>query len=174
MDRNELVVSLPPPARCTCPEGPASGDDPVGLNAARARRAALRGQAGMTLLEILIVLAIIALVMGFLFGPRLLEMFGESKQKQAEIVVQEYASKAYTSWMLNNAGKSCPTLAELAKYTNHEETEDPWGNEYIVVCGDNAPEGVPNGFGVLSKGADGKEGTDDDVKSWGKNKKKEE
>jgi general secretion pathway protein G len=142
------------------------------LERARARRAALRGQQGMTLLEILIVLAIIALVMGFLFGPRLLEMLGESKDKRAEIIVDEYANKAYTQWMLNNQGKQCPdSLSELARYTNHEETVDPWDNELIMLCGQNAPDGVPNRFGIVSMGPDGKLDTDDDVKSWGRKKK---
>jgi prepilin-type N-terminal cleavage/methylation domain-containing protein len=41
----------------------------------RTTRAALHGQRGMTLLEILIVLAILGLVMGVLVGPRLYSMF---------------------------------------------------------------------------------------------------
>jgi prepilin-type N-terminal cleavage/methylation domain-containing protein len=131
----------------------------------------LVGQAGMTLLEILIVLAIIALVMGFLFGPRLLEMLGESKKERAGILVDEYANKAYTQWILNNPGKHCPEgLGELAKYTNHEDTKDPWGNEFVMVCGDSAPDGVPNRMGIISMGEDGKPDTDDDIRSWGKKK----
>ena len=34
---------------------------------------------GMTLLEIMIVLAILALVMGLVVGPRVMKMFGKSK-----------------------------------------------------------------------------------------------
>ena len=128
-------------------------------------------QAGMTMLEILIVLAIIALVMGFLFGPRIMEMFGEAKEETAGLMVNKYANEAYARWTLDNKGKQCPdSLSELAKYTNNEETKDPWDNELIMVCGESAPEGVT--FGVASKGADGKPDTSDDVKSWEKNKKK--
>ena len=42
----------------------------------KSRRVAQRG---MTLLEIMIVLAILALVMGLVVGPRVMKMFGESK-----------------------------------------------------------------------------------------------
>ena len=130
-------------------------------------RAALRSQAGMTMLEILIVLAILALVMGFLIGPRVMEMFGQSKKTLAGPMVDEYASKAYPLWSRDNVGKQCPeSLQDLAKYTNKEDPKDPWGNELLMVCGDSAPEGVPNHFGVISKGEDGKLDTPDDIKSW--------
>lgn len=139
--------------------------DPASL-AKRAMR-----QAGMTMLEILIVLAIIALVMGFLFGPRIMEMFGEAKEETAGLMVNKYANEAYARWTLDNKGKSCPdSLGELAKYTNNEDTKDPWDNELMMVCGESAPEGVS--FGVASKGPDGKQDTSDDIKSWEKNKKK--
>jgi prepilin-type N-terminal cleavage/methylation domain-containing protein len=130
-------------------------------------RAALRGQAGMTMLEILIVLAILALVMAFLIGPRVMEWFGQSKKTLAGPMVDEYASKAYPLWSRDNMGKQCPdSLQDLAKYTNKEDPKDPWGNELLMVCGENAPEGVPNHFGVISKGEDGKLDTQDDIKSW--------
>jgi len=132
---------------------------------AAAGRVSLAGQAGMTLLEILIVLAIIALVMGFLFGPRLMAMFGESRHELAKSVVQRYASEAYARWSMNNPGQTCPAdINELAKYNDEKEARDPWGRPLILLCGDNAPEGVQ--VGVVSMGADGKLDTSDDVKSW--------
>ena len=42
---------------------------------------------------------------------------------------------------------------------------------YVMFCGANAPKGVPNNFGVVWVGEDGKEGTDDDIKSWEKKPK---
>ena len=132
---------------------------------AAAGRASLVGQAGMTLLEILIVLAIIALVMGFLFGPRLMAMFGQSRTELAKSVVQRYASEAYARWTMDNPGKSCPAdINELAKYNDEKEAKDPWGKPLILLCGDNAPEGVQ--LGVVSMGADNKLDTKDDIKSW--------
>jgi len=41
-------------------------------------------QAGMTLLEIMIVLAILALVMGLVVGPRVMKMFASSKVEIAK------------------------------------------------------------------------------------------
>jgi prepilin-type N-terminal cleavage/methylation domain-containing protein len=134
---------------------------------ARAARASLAGQAGMTLLEILIVLAIIALVMGFLFGPRLMEMFGKSKEELGKAVVQRYASEAYARWTMDNPGKACPAdIKELAKYAGSDaEAKDPWGKQMVLYCGDNLPEGV-SGVGVVSLGPDQKPDTGDDIKSW--------
>jgi prepilin-type N-terminal cleavage/methylation domain-containing protein len=137
-------------------------------------RTALARQAGMTLLEILIVLAIIALVMGVLFGPKLMQMFGESKAKLAKIVVQEYANQAYARWSMNNPGKACPDdINELAKYTDQPEAKDPWDQKLILLCGDSVPEGSSFRVGVLSIGEDGKQDTGDDVKSWESSQKSE-
>ena len=130
------------------------------------RKALRRGEAGMTMLEILIVLAILALVMGFLLGPRIMEMFGKSKKSLAGPMVDDLAL-TYARWTQDNPGKQCPeSIDALAKYTNKQDAKDPWGNVMIMVCGDSAPEGVPYRFGIISKGGDGQEGTPDDVKAW--------
>ena len=129
---------------------------------------ALARQAGMTLLEILIVLAIIALVMGVLFGPKLMSMFGEAREGTAKIVVGKYATEAYARWTMNNPGKQCPeNIDALAKYAGDESgAKDPWGNQLILLCGDSAPEGAPGRVVVISIGDDGKPDTSDDIKSW--------
>lgn len=133
------------------------------------RARAASNQAGMTLIEIMIVLAIIAVVMGFLIGPRVLRMFGESKVTEAHMRGSQFV-EAYTEWSMNN-NAACPDgLNDLVDLMNSKELEDPWGSEYIMVCGDEAPDGVP--FGVISKGEDGKKGTSDDIKSWESPKKK--
>lgn len=136
------------------------------LRMRRAARPAARGARGMTLLEILIVLAILGLVMGLLVGPQLMSMFGEAETKVAETEAKKYAFEAYTRWKMSNTGKGCPeSLAELNKYVGKNDAKDPWGNEYTMFCGENAPQGA-NGFGIQSKGPDKKEGTEDDIRSW--------
>lgn len=142
------------------------------------RQRNLLHQAGMTMLEILIVLAILALVMGFLFGPRIMEMFGEAKEETAGLMVNKYANEAYARWMQNNPGEACPDgLEPLAKYTNHEDTKDPWGSELVMLCGENAPDGIPNRFGIISHGSNRKLETQgascggDDICSWDRGKK---
>jgi len=127
----------------------------------------LRLEAGMTLLEILIVLAILALVMGFLIGPRIFAAFQESKGEVARSIAKKLAFEAYPQWSMkpSNQGK-CPTTSDLAEYVNQKaDFNDPWGNPYIIKCGGDLPSGA-RGIGVLSKGEDGKEGTGDDFKSW--------
>ena len=58
------------------------------LTKSRRRR---NNQRGMTLLEIMIVLAILALVMGLVVGPRVMKMFGESKGETTKIKVRKFA-----------------------------------------------------------------------------------
>lgn len=123
----------------------------------------LRKMIGMTLLEIMIVLAILALVMGLLVGPQVLKLFGESKVDIARAGVNKLANSSYGLWISRpaNNGK-CPTIQQLAEIGG--SVKDPWGNEYVIKC-DNLPAGAV-GIAVLSKGEDKTEGTGDDVKSW--------
>jgi general secretion pathway protein G len=123
-------------------------------------------QRGMTLLEIMIVLAILALVMGLVVGPRVMKMFGESKGDIARATVKKYAFEAYPSWAAAHPDKSCPDkLEDLNEYMNNKDIKDPWGFQYKMLCGPNLPAGA-KGIAVTSPGEDGKEGTGDDVKSW--------
>lgn len=126
---------------------------------------ATQKQLGMTLLEIMIVLAILALVMGLLVGPRIFRMFGESKTKLAYIEAKKLANESYPEWSTHNRATCPKSLKELTKYTDKDDIKDPWGNDYVMHCGDNKPPGKRK-FGVASKGEDGKAGNDDDVKSW--------
>ena len=124
------------------------------------------GQRGMTLLEIMIVLAILALVMGLVVGPRVMKMFGESKGDIAKATVTKYAYEAYPSWSAAHPDKGCPDkLEDLNEYMNNKDIKDPWGQDYKLFCGPNLPAGA-KGLAVMSSGEDQKEGTADDVKSW--------
>lgn len=123
-------------------------------------------EAGMTLLEIMIVLAILALVMGLVVGPRVMKMFGQSKGDIASLTVRKYADEAFPSWSMAHPSKGCPDkLQDLNEYMNNKDIKDPWGNDYKMFCGPSLPPGA-KGVAVLSFGEDGKEGTADDVKSW--------
>ena len=120
----------------------------------------------MTLLEIMIVLAILALVMGLVVGPRVMKMFASSKVDIAGATVKKYAYEAYPTWSTSHPGKSCPEkLESLNEYMNNKDVKDPWGNDYKMYCGANLPAGA-KGLAVMSLGEDSKEGTADDIKSW--------
>jgi prepilin-type N-terminal cleavage/methylation domain-containing protein len=134
-------------------------------NRTRARLFA-RAQRGMTLLEIMIVLAILALVMGLVVGPRVMRMFGESKVDIARMTAKKYADEAYPQWSARHNDKVCPErLEDLNEYMNNNSTKDPWGGYYKMLCGPNLPPGA-KGLAVMSPGEDGKDGTADDIKSW--------
>jgi len=126
-----------------------------------------RSQRGMTLLEIMIVLAILALVMGLVVGPRVMRMFGKSKVDIAQLTVKKYAFEAFGEWSQAHPDKQCPDkLEDLSQYMDSKDVKDPWGNPYKMFCGQNLPAGAKGGLAVMSAGEDGKEGTEDDVKSW--------
>ena len=129
-------------------------------------RAAARGQAGMTLLEIMIVLALLALVMALLVGPKVFKMFTKGKEDIAQLAVKQYAFDAYPSWSAANPTKACPgAITELNEYMNAKDAKDPWGGEYQMLCGGELPAGA-KGIAIFSPGPDGKPNTEDDVKSW--------
>ena len=123
----------------------------------------LRRMLGMTLLEIMIVLAILALVMGLLVGPQVLKLFAQGKEDIAASGVKKLAYESYPQWASRpaNTGK-CPTVQQLAEYGG--SVKDPFGQEYVIKCND-LPAGAV-GIAVSSKGPDQREGTGDDIKSW--------
>jgi prepilin-type N-terminal cleavage/methylation domain-containing protein len=132
----------------------------------RLARCYARAHRGMTLLEIMIVLAILALVMGLLVGPKVMKMFGESRVDTTKIKLKKYAFEAYPSWSAAHPDKACPDkLADLNEYMNNDDSNDSWGKPIKMMCGANLPAGA-RGIALVSAGADNKEGTEDDLKSW--------
>jgi general secretion pathway protein G len=132
----------------------------------RLARFLARAHRGMTLLEIMIVLAILAIVMGLLVGPKVIDAFRDSKVKTTRIKLKMIAYQAHTAWSASHPGKECPDrLAELAPYMNSEDLTDSWGTPIKMVCGASAPADS-RGFAVLSAGEDHQVGTPDDLRSW--------
>jgi prepilin-type N-terminal cleavage/methylation domain-containing protein len=132
----------------------------------RLARSFARAQRGMTLLEIMIVLAIIALVMALLVGPRVISLFNKSKVDTTKIKLRKYAFEAYPSWSASHPDKQCPEkLSDLNEYMNNEDSNDSWSRPLKMLCGSSLPAGA-KGLAVTSMGEDGKEGTADDLKSW--------
>lgn len=123
----------------------------------------LRKMIGMTLLEIMIVLAILALVMGLLVGPQVLKMFDEGKTSIARSGAKKLASESYGLWVTRpgNSGK-CPTVQQLAEVAG--SAKDPWNEEFVIKCTDLPPGAV--GIAVFSKGPDKAPDTGDDIRSW--------
>jgi general secretion pathway protein G len=139
-------------------------------------RKRLRGQGGFTLIEILVVIAIIALIVS-LVGPRVLNYLGESKVKAAKIQIQSFGSALD---LFNLDTGRYPTSAEgLTALVQSPGTipkwngpylkggvvpNDPWGTPYVYRSpGEHGP------YDIKSYGSDGQEGgtgTAADIVSW--------
>ena len=121
------------------------------------RRLARRAREGMTLVEIMIVVIIMALLataVGVAVLPRL-----QSAREKSTATDAEALRSAVTMYMAENAGADCPTVEDLvdgAYIDRGKRTADAWDNEFLVECdGDD--------IAVTSAGPDGEMGTEDDI-----------
>ena len=123
------------------------------------------GQEGFTLVEMLVVIAIIGLIMG-LIGPRVLNYLSESKVKAARIQLQSFSSALDLFYL--DAGRfpsSAEGLSALVQRTpgiaawngpylkGGNVPKDPWNHAYVYRSpGEHSP------YDIVSYGADGQEG----------------
>ena len=129
---------------------------------ARVAARTTRSEAGMSLLEIMIVLALIGLVTGSI-AVALNSQFKKGQVKTAKIAVGQISQAAQQYMMENNS--NCPTsIDDLVTNKNlAKKSKDPWGRDFSLKC---PGTGDPDGVDVMSSGPDRQEGTADDVKSW--------
>lgn len=112
---------------------------------------------GVTLFEVLIVVAILAMVAGgvaFFALPQ----FNKAKISTAESAAR-VIRQAAQSWMATNNETSCPTISQLIQdklLDSGQNTSDPWGQGFSINC--NEDDVI-----VASNGPDKKKGTKDDV-----------
>jgi general secretion pathway protein G len=123
---------------------------------------ARRASSGFTLIEIMIVLAIIALIAGGV-GTAVFSQFKKAQIKIAKQRVNAVKNGVNTYMVDNNA---CPKgIDDLVaqKYLDKSNAKDPWGKDLIFRCpGTNDPESAD----IVSAGPDKQEGTPDDIRSW--------
>ena len=120
------------------------------------------GEAGFTLIEMLVVITIIAMIMA-LVAPRVLNYLGESKIKAAKIQIESFGS-ALDLYYLDEG--HYPTTSEgltaLVQRPENSPTwngpylkggfvpKDPWGNPYVYRSpGEHGP------YDIVSYGPDG-------------------
>jgi general secretion pathway protein G len=121
------------------------------------------GEAGFSLVEILVVLAIIGLIMSFV-GPRVVSYLSDSKVKAARIQIEGF-SAALDLYYLDNGRypSSSEGLAALVKRPENATSwagpylkanaipNDPWGRPYVYASpGQNGP------YDMHSFGPDGR------------------
>lgn len=117
-----------------------------------------RNARGVTLLEVLIVVAIIAMVAGgvaFFALPRFREAQIKTSETGARVIRQ-----AVQSWQASNSETNCPTISQLVQDKQLDpgaNTNDPWGQPYGLSCSDGDVT-------VTSSGPDKKKGTKDDIR----------
>ena len=129
------------------------------------RKNIIMNQSGMTLIEIMIVLALIVGIMATV-GTNVSEQFSKSKVQNAKIQMGE-VSKALEQYRLdcnvypstedglealNSAPSSCPNWGPTPYVKKKSLLKDPWGTEFVY-------ERIsPSEFEIISFGADGQEG----------------
>ena len=122
---------------------------------ARARR--LSRARGVTLFEVLIVVAILAMVAGGV-AVFALPRFQDSQKKTAEAGARTIRM-AVQQWQAANNETSCPTVSQLIQdkqLDTGQNTNDPWGQAYTLSCTEDEVT-------VISNGPDKKKGGKDDI-----------
>ena len=136
------------------------------LDAAARRRSGkkpAKAELGMTLIEIMVVLAIIVLVMGGVS----LSVFKYWKSSQIEVAKKEIMviQQALTAYAIHHRNKTCPDDLDTLYKDGHitKRPKDSWGQPFTYKCpGDNDTEGAD----ICSSGPDRKAGSDDDICSY--------
>jgi general secretion pathway protein G len=131
-----------------------------------------RSEKGFTLIELIVVVVILALLAAVV-GPKIAGKLGQSKEKIAKIQISQLeGALQYYSFEIGHYPTTSEGLEALMRnpgtsdawkgpYLEKELPKDPWGKPYVY----RSP-GMHGEFDLFSVGADGAEGTDDDICSW--------
>ncbi|MGC4087863.1 MAG: prepilin-type N-terminal cleavage/methylation domain-containing protein [Polyangiaceae bacterium] len=120
-----------------------------------------RVRRGMALLEILVVVAIMALIASAV-GIAVFKQHTEAKVSLARTSARTVRA-AVKTWWLTHDSAVCPTMQQLVDDGTIEgdnSQRDPWGGEWRIAC-----EGER--VGVTSNGGDHEPNTPDDIRSAG-------
>jgi len=133
------------------------------------KRRPRKGRRGLTLIEILVVVTILGIIASIV-GITVADQLEESKVQAADIQIKE-VSKALELYkvkyhrfpstaeglqaLANPPGGKAPIMDQVPK--------DPWDGEYVYLSPGQHNQGK---FDLYSKGPDGNDNTEDDVKNW--------
>lgn len=111
----------------------------------------------MTLIEIMVVVAIISLVLGGV-GLMAFNRYNDAQHSTAKNQTTTI-EQAVMTYRASKRGKCPRTLTELRATGYLSKTpKDPWGNDYAFAC-----DGAKSEIEVVSAGPDGELETDDDI-----------
>jgi general secretion pathway protein G len=135
------------------------------------RRRAHRRNGAFTLIELLLVMVIIA-ILATILVPKVVGRLKQANETKAKADLATL-KQSVTAFYLDNGrypttSEGLDALINKPSDTPHWEKtldktsipDDPWGKKYIYRC----PGSNGNDFDLLSSGADGQEGTADDIK----------
>jgi len=120
------------------------------------QRAARAAQRGVTLVEVLIVVAIMSM-MAAAVVVAVIPKFKDAQIKSADQNAREIRN-AVTRYRARGTD-TCPTVTQLVsekEIDSASNTNDPWGSAFKIECGDDE-------VWVTSSGPDKKDGTADDI-----------
>jgi general secretion pathway protein G len=121
------------------------------------RAARFNSRRGVTVVEAALVVTLlggVALGAALLVVPRMQADDADMALRDAQRI-----QRAASDWQKAHGG-GCPTLTQLQRdreLARESRTDDPWGERYRVICGDDD-------ITVSSPGRDGKPNTDDDIR----------
>ncbi len=116
---------------------------------------------GMTLVEIMIVITIMASIMGvvgfYVFGT-----LNQAKTKNAKLGIQKLNGIVQSYYLMQSPNDVPDSLDDLTQGPNplvkdQSKLNDPWGNKYIYN------KNGSQDYEIYSAGPDGQQGTEDDV-----------
>jgi general secretion pathway protein G len=122
-------------------------------------------QRGLTMLEIMIVIAILGLIMGLVVVPQIMGAKRTADIRIARLAVHKLVDEDYPRWALAHPAESCPPNV-TAITANAEAAIDPWSSPYQLYCGASLPEEVASEAAASSHGPDREPRTEDDIRSW--------
>jgi len=131
-----------------------------------------RSEKGFSLIELIVVLVILGLLAAVV-APNVYKKLAKGKDQIAKIQIKEIegALQLY-SFDLGRFPASGEGLEALVRNPGNLESwkgpylakdlpKDPWGKDYVYRC-----PGMHGDYDLLSYGADGTDGGDDDICSW--------